>query len=166
MPDFIANAALREHSEYALWQQSIAEDPARRIIYADWLDEHDEPEEANRMRQYEEAMAWFDKLAADFPNPDWPTPEHEEEYDWQPGDTKEPRYRVDVTREWLIALGNSATADTDHQGGYASVGDREDLQQRLYEEGVKAAFWHNWEIVTGIHPPHIVHNWTSFGCAC
>jgi uncharacterized protein (TIGR02996 family) len=40
------------------------DDVTTRMVYADWLDEHDEPEEADRMRKWPAAKAWLINYAA------------------------------------------------------------------------------------------------------
>jgi uncharacterized protein (TIGR02996 family) len=35
------------------------DDTATRLVYADWLDEHDEPEEADRMRRWQASKQWL-----------------------------------------------------------------------------------------------------------
>lgn len=39
------------------------DDLTTRLIYADWLDEHDEPEEADRMRAWPAAKKWLTEFS-------------------------------------------------------------------------------------------------------
>jgi uncharacterized protein (TIGR02996 family) len=39
------------------------EDYSLRKVYADWLDEHDEPEEADRQRRFEASDRWLREYA-------------------------------------------------------------------------------------------------------
>lgn len=41
------------------------DDTATRLVYADWLDEHDEPEEADRMRAWPAAKEWVSNYAGE-----------------------------------------------------------------------------------------------------
>ncbi len=40
------------------------EDHATRLVYADWLDDHDQPEEADRMRKWRSAREWLARFAS------------------------------------------------------------------------------------------------------
>ncbi len=40
------------------------DDTATRMVYSDWLEEHDQPEEADRQRAWPEAKKWLQKYAA------------------------------------------------------------------------------------------------------
>ena len=42
------------------------EDPTLRNVYADWLEEHDQPEEARRQRAYLESLAWLREFTRSF----------------------------------------------------------------------------------------------------
>lgn len=45
----------QEAKEYKTFIEAIAKDPrnmATRLVFADWLDDHDEPEEADAQRQF------------------------------------------------------------------------------------------------------------------
>lgn len=58
-------------SERAAFVQAIEENPydeVTRKVFADWLDDHDEPEEADRQRtwtakQYDESKKWLEEFA-------------------------------------------------------------------------------------------------------
>ncbi len=44
--------------------QKDEDDTTTRMVYADWLDEHDQPEEADRQRKWPAAKKWLQAYAA------------------------------------------------------------------------------------------------------
>jgi uncharacterized protein (TIGR02996 family) len=112
-----------------------------RYVYADWLDEHGEHEEADRQRNYEAAEKWLTAFADRFENDD-------------------ESWRVDL--QWLLDRGREAVKDD----GFMNVGDRMDVQDAMYEDGVLKQFWRCWSVVAGKPVPPDFHERTSVGCAC
>ena len=124
------------------------DDITTRLVYADWLDEQGEHDEADRMRKWPAAKAWLVKFCEE----NNPRPEYE-------------------TDEWvidyatLLDLGREAVGRKDaDQGLWFSCGNNMEMMNSLYAN--RAEFWENWSIVTGIPVPPDAGERSGFSCAC
>jgi uncharacterized protein (TIGR02996 family) len=108
--------------------KALAADPddaATRLVYADWLDEHGEHEEADRQRRWPAAKEWLVRCCK----------EHS-------------RYE-DLTCEALLEFGHkiASQASSSERVYFHSWPVWQALQGNSQE------FWKNWSIVTGTPPP-------------
>ena len=124
------------------------DDTTTRLVYADWLDEQGEHEEADRQRRWPAAKQWIFELC--------------EKYN--PGPDADEYYRnAWISYKKLIQLGREASVLA---GGYLCVNcDREEkMSQDLQMHGKE--FWRNWSIVTGVplDPSQMERFYFSCGC--
>lgn len=146
-------------------------DEALRLVYADWLDEHDAPEEAQRQRDAVPAIQWMKELAAK-------SGQHCEEnygegHRWN-RDTNEIE-ETGVVEKWVpITFAIVVQAGVD----YVKYNGTEHFVQ-LGEEALRDHFdpdnyWKNWELVTGMkrlplkkNPRYSNENHHNpFSCSC
>jgi uncharacterized protein (TIGR02996 family) len=119
------------------------DDVTTRLVYADWLDEHGEHEEADRQRKWPAAKQWLVAYAKRFtPDPDDEDP-----------------IEMPITYETLIELGHQGVSE-----GWVSCGNNESLCDALREDD--RDFWTNWSIVTGVPVPDDTTGGMSYSCAC
>jgi uncharacterized protein (TIGR02996 family) len=108
------------------------DDTATRLVYADWLDEQGQHEEADRQRKWPAANQWLRRLGEESSNPD-------------SGDSPFPY-------ENLIAFGQQVVTT---EGSSISVYD-DTLAMGQAILGDFQEFFQNWSVVTGIPlPPHL-----------
>jgi uncharacterized protein (TIGR02996 family) len=123
-------------------------DDQLRLIYADWLEDQGEIEEAERQRCWRAAKDWLEVFAAD----------NSDEFE-------------QVTYEDLIEIGQEAVADADMEGQEpwysVSCGNLENLCARFRDDlEARRNFWRNWSTVTGIDVLEHSAERSSFSCAC
>lgn len=129
------------------------DDEIPRLIYADWLEEHDMLEEALRQRQYVPAERWLRDFAR------------------QCGDTF-PNYGIndidnfnsaeEITYEMVVQAGR----DFIDNGNYFIQIGRKTAQNLMSNEKISGAYWKNWEIVTGIKVTDDDRDSVVFFCTC
>src|ERR1051325_7545483 len=76
------------------------EDWTARAIYADWLDENDQPEEADRQRRYKTSWEWMREFVKKHHT-------YAKYHDWEPEERKEPdetKRIIDEYYEQFIAF--------------------------------------------------------------
>jgi uncharacterized protein (TIGR02996 family) len=114
------------------------DDTLTRLVYADWLDERGEHEEADRQRKWPAAKEWLVCFCA----------EHNEDPDgWG------------LSYDQLLDIGQEAVdaADDDGPVVWMSLSNALDLNSR--------DFWRNWSVVTGVPLPSDIEE-KGFRCAC
>jgi uncharacterized protein (TIGR02996 family) len=120
------------------------DDDHPRLIYADWLDEHDEPEEADRQRKWLTSEKWLRKFVED---------------------TYSPSYDALIA----AAVGDhhkNRDEDDDYYGSsFEEWGDTKYLHfsGRDASGEIPPEFWDHVAIVTGRVPPVKA---TRFSCSC
>jgi uncharacterized protein (TIGR02996 family) len=120
------------------------DDTPTRLVYADWLDEHGEHEEADRQRKWPAAKEWLVRFFRDHNSGDY-------------------HGQLD-SYEDLVERGRVAVAEADERGLGFDCGSNESLCDALRAN--PRQFWENWSIVTGIPlPPDFEHK-SYFGCSC
>ena len=124
------------------------DDTPTRLVYADWLDDRGEHEEADRQRKWPAAKEWLVRLCRDH-NPD---PDEEDPYE------------MPIPYEELIRLGREAVAGADEDGLALFCGNNMRMCDALRANSRE--FWKNWSIVTGIPVPPDVDQEEAFRCAC
>jgi uncharacterized protein (TIGR02996 family) len=124
-------------------------DEAPHKVYADWLDEHDRPEEADWHRLWtpkaaRAARKWFQKFAA----------EHSEE-GLDEGVTP-------YTAEDMIQFGRDFLRDGSYHVQYGMS-----LQEFMYDDDNRREFWRNWALATGTFvPDEAAETGYVFSCTC
>ena len=109
------------------------DDTTTRLVYADWLDERGEHEEADRMRKWPAAKAWLVRLCEQNNSPDL-------EEEWI------------ISYEKLLQAGRDAVEKAGESGYFTVwVSFNHDLGAALTTN--TREFWANWSIVTGIPVP-------------
>jgi uncharacterized protein (TIGR02996 family) len=126
------------------------DDTPTRMVYADWLDEHGEHEEADRQRKWPAAKAWLVKFCRKH-NP--AASEDPDDWTWV------------ISYEELVELGRQAIEGAGRRKEYELLcGNNMDMCDALRANSQE--FWKNWSIVTGIPLPQDVENRNHFTCAC
>lgn len=145
------------------------DDHATRLVFADWLDDHDQPEEADRMRRWRASRDWLTDWVRSINYGKW-------EYDEGSGD-----YLLDADGSRVPAkkdnLGDPHTLADAIEAGHAAVrGDSycwgSDAGQDFFfdgqDDGRVAEWWHHWSTVTGAKVPDLERliETPPFRCAC
>ena len=115
-----------------------------RCVFADWLDEHGEVEEATRQRQWVSA---YEYLRKNFVNP-----YGEEEGEESPGHA-EVLAEIESWQRSLVEIGEICFGNTD-------------AAENLYDPENHAEFYRTLEIVTGATILPETRERASFHCAC
>lgn len=127
------------------------DDTTTRLVYADWLDEQGEHEEADRQRKWPAAKEWLVRFCA--ANNRYAPDDDEVWY---------------ISYETLLELGLDAVARADETADETlygfSCGNNETVCNALRRNAY--AFWENWSVVTGIALPLNQEHNGSFGCGC
>jgi uncharacterized protein (TIGR02996 family) len=133
------------------------DDNVTRSVYADWLDEQGEHEEADRHRKWPAAKAWLVQFCE----------EHNPFSDVDMEDIE------DVEDEWseyvisyadLIELGREAVKHARRGEMGFSCGPNMEMSEALQDN--RHEFWKNWSIVTGIPVSAAQAEKSVFSCAC
>lgn len=124
------------------------EDEAPHKVFADWLDEHDRPEEADWHRVWtgadrQRAREWLAHFASG----------HFEPY---AGDREmDLDDMIEAGREWL------------RSGDYRVQQGGESIQDEMYSESGRREWWKNWALATGIFVPEsVADDGYVFSCTC
>jgi uncharacterized protein (TIGR02996 family) len=125
------------------------DDVPTRSVYADWLDEQGEHEEADRQRLWPAAKAWLVRFCQDNnPPPDEPDP-----------------YEYPIPYEELIERARSAVERAAERPWLGfSCATNETMCCALRSNSRE--FWKNWSVVTGVPLPPDAEERSSFSCAC
>jgi uncharacterized protein (TIGR02996 family) len=123
------------------------DDTPTRLVYADWLDEQGEHEEADRQRKWPAAKEWLVRFCRDH-NP----PPDENSDEWV------------ISYEELLELGREAIEEADEEGVGFSCGNNMSMCDALRAH--RQEFWKNWSVVTGIPLPPDAEGGGYFRCAC
>jgi len=139
-----------EQSERKAFLKLLAkneDDTTTRLVFADWLDEHGEHEEADRQRKWPAAKEWLVKLCEANNPPDENDPD-----EWF------------ISYETLLELGREAVKEGKKKEYWILCGNNMGMSDALQADC--AAFWKNWSIVTGISLPPGIEKKSIFSCAC
>ncbi|VTU00733.1 unnamed protein product [Gemmataceae bacterium] len=124
------------------------DDTTTRLVYADWLDEQGEHDEADRQRKWPAAKEWLVGFCAANNH----GPDEEDPYEWV------------ISYADLLELGREAVAGADKDGFGFSCGNNMTMCDALRDNS--AEFWRNWSIVTGVPLPPGGAERGGFHCAC
>jgi uncharacterized protein (TIGR02996 family) len=140
------------HPDRLAFLAAIAAAPGdylRRQVYADWLDEHDEPAEADRQRAYEAAEMWLKDFAE----------RAGETYGY--GNRREDRY-YPITYEDVVEAGRNFV----ERGEYFTQFGETTAQDLMYDDATREEFWRHWSVVTGVEVPDRRRSGRVFSCSC
>ncbi|MEZ6122939.1 MAG: TIGR02996 domain-containing protein [Planctomycetaceae bacterium] len=126
--------------------QENEDDLTTRLVYADWLDENGEHEEAERQRQWTPAKEWL----MEFCRQNNPSPDDEDPYEYP------------ISYDELIEQGRQAVAEGRNGELWISCGNNESMCDALRSHSDE--FWKHWSIVTGIDLPEGPRG--AYSCAC
>jgi uncharacterized protein (TIGR02996 family) len=162
--------------------QALADNPDDvdvRLVFADWLDDHGEHEEADRQRKWPAAKQWFVRLCQENnPPPDYEEPRaftYEEVIEMG----RHAIHRVLSTCEYGIPLETleqmlcdgwetlenaKMIAPADRWSFNFYFGNNEDMLEAIATNARE--YWTNWSIITGIPLPPGVEAKSRFSCAC
>lgn len=131
------------------------DDTTTRLVFADWLDEHGEHEEADRQRKWPAAKEWLVRFCRDN-NPD---PVRDSE-------TRPIPYEALMELGWTIAIriDENAGSGLNPESIAYYCGNNIDMCYALRSGFTE--FLANWSIVTGMPLPSDAGDNVHFGCAC
>jgi uncharacterized protein (TIGR02996 family) len=127
------------------------DDMPTRMIYADWLEEHGEYEEADRQRQWPAAKAWLVHLCQVVNTTNSMIAENPS---WQ---------ETFVSYEQILNLGRQAIHEVEAKGEFQiACAYNFRMSDALNASG--RVFWKNWSVVTGIPLPPDMEAKGRFEC--
>ncbi len=140
---------MKEREAFLAALAADEDDVHTRLVYADWLEERGEHEEADRQRRWPQAKAWLVKFCEENAYP--------AEYDWVHRMTYD-RLLARAQEEVLQYL-----QDPNHELSIA-CGNDEEMCDALRAH--RNEFWQNAAIVLGVMLPAAVMDNSWFGCGC
>lgn len=152
---------MNEREQFEKRIAATPEDEALRLIFADWLEEHDQPEEAKRQREYIPSRKWLVEFAKKHhcygKYHDWALEEStgKDKY----GKETDAKERAEEYYEQFLAF----------LKGHLPGGERQfwfDLPYDFKEYSNK--MWHHFEVVTGLKSPQGAYRKEApeMGCSC
>ena len=124
------------------------DDTVTRLVYADWLDEQGEPEEADRQRRWPASKEWLVRFC--------------QEHNRAPNLTDE----WVITYEILVEIAWEGIARAEEDGDEVWVHCMNNLTMCSALHQHRREFWKHWSIVTGIAVPSGVEEKGEFSCGC
>lgn len=132
------------------------DDNVTRLIYADWLEENNQPEEASRMRKWAASKAWLMEFTKSINYTKYARNSFGQYYDTNERELDDPHSYEDVLEAGKgIASGLGYSFRTDDGADYFLEG----------EENTREFFRH-WSIVTGLPVPEEAIENPYVGCSC
>jgi uncharacterized protein (TIGR02996 family) len=138
------------------------DDTTTRLVYADWLEERGEHEEADRQRRWPAAKEWLVTFCRKVNSED-EIPDGEDLINDE-FDDNNPWSYFGISYEKLVALGRMAVEESNETGIGLFCGANMSLMEAL--QANSREFWENWSVVTGILLPPDAAEKSSFSCAC
>jgi uncharacterized protein (TIGR02996 family) len=123
------------------------DDTSTRLVYADWLDDQGEHEEADRQRKWPASKEWLVQFCQ----------KH------NPSDDEESEECV-IDYKALIELGREAVEGAGEEEVEFNCWNNMGMCDALRANGRK--FWKHWSIVTGIPLPPDIEDRAGYHCAC
>lgn len=127
------------------------DDQDTRLIYADWLDDNGQHEEAQRQRQWQASKQWLVKFCESC---------HSE---WSGADNYSYHQMIDIIKKGL----NQPWHD------FINMGANEAYRDYFYLDDTRYKFYEHFSIVTGLSAPprdeegsFYEPEWFSFDCSC
>jgi uncharacterized protein (TIGR02996 family) len=134
------------------------DDTTTRLVYADWLEERGEHEEADRQRKWPAAKQWFVKFCQDYCS------RGDDALDNEDPDGDNPYSYFHIPLANLLKLGRKAFEQADEGRIHFYCGANEEMMDALRANTQE--FWENWSVMTGIPLPPGVEEKSSFSCSC
>jgi len=128
------------------------DDETTRLVFADWLEEHGEVEEAERHRKWKEAKAWFVNLCD----------KHDKDYSEYYDQNGKPKTFSDLIRMGCEAY--KMVLDGEDSYPLIYMGPHEDFMDELNSR--KYEFWKMWSIITGLTLSEESIQRGQFSCGC
>ncbi len=154
-----------------------------RKVFADWLEEQDEIQEADEQRRWNDeiqnAWEWLENLAKEGGRTCVNYSEHCASYNRDKGICTVDQIWKDITIQDLIQAGHDYI-DSKGREWWVQQG-AEELRDLMYQPGVKECYWKNWSLVTnrplpkldlGAEDPDWEHEYefdglgNPFSCTC
>lgn len=165
---------MTEQEQFLAQIKSRLDDETLRLVYADWLDEHDQPEEALRQRAAVPAIQWMQQFAKDAGQHCVKNYGRDHVYDYKTGKSKPTGLKeewVPVTFAMVVQAGIDYV-DSHGRETFTQYGS-EYLRDAFYGDKGKhhQAYWNNWALIVGGTKPAApwaassgIHN--PFSCSC
>jgi uncharacterized protein (TIGR02996 family) len=138
---------VREREAFLKALADNEDDNFTRSVYADWLDENGEHEEADRQRKWPAAKAWVVRFCEKHNPPEGDDPD---EYP--------------IPYKELLERARGAVEETDAEELWFHCGRNETMCDALRAN--RREFWKNWSIVTGVPVSEEKVDSSGFSCAC
>ncbi len=153
------------------------DDTSTRLVFADWLDEHGEYDEANRQRAWPEAKAWLVKFYSDSRRDQIETlngyrREYPDEYEGRTSvedDFDDPSDNYVNTFERMMEQATACILGSDRWGGSEPFGRMIVYNSEWLCDALRAhhrEFWTNACIYLGYPIPDDLDDKGHFSCAC
>lgn len=153
------------------WERAVEKDPTndlQRKIFADWLDEQGEVEEADRQRRWVDAFMFLADFTASYRY----SAEYDEKDDPIPG-TKKLNFEevMGTVKFWAAAIDPEGPAGKEYKKKHKYVPnklyfDTTSGRDELVDPETRKKFWKCFYIVTGIEAPEHVRNREYYYCSC
>jgi uncharacterized protein (TIGR02996 family) len=135
-------------------------DEAAHGAYADWLDEHDRPEEADRQRQWVKAFDFIKQFTREIHD----GYEYDDDGERVPGSLKFDYRKVMDEVEWWRTC---VTGEEQRYGLGRSIGFATDeAPDMLTDPATRKKFWECFYVLTGVQAPEELRNQKRYSCAC
>lgn len=160
---------MNEQQEFLDYIAQHPEDSSARLVYADWLEEHDQLEEADRQRKYALAEKWLRKFAKKCGetctnyNEVWNTYFESDQSQEAGEQASNAEQYQEITYEMVVQAGIDYIESDGNEWftQYGSEGARDQAYGKTLKE-----YWKNIEIVTGLKVPNKFQDESPFSCSC
>jgi uncharacterized protein (TIGR02996 family) len=150
---------VNERDAFVRYLEKHPDDQVARSVFVDWLDEHGDHGEAERMRNFPAARKWLIDFAWEM-STKYVRECPEDHPDGQP-DPEDV-----VTYEYLVVAGLESMEEGEFRGSF-SCSHHMDLCDTLRGRGPEEReFWRNWSVVTGRPNPLEEGQFVSYHCGC
>ena len=134
------------------------DDTMTRLVYADWLEERGEHEEADRQRKWPAAKEWLVRFHREHCRDGDAVPGFEE-----PSDENSWSY-LSISYPSLLKLAQKAVENAEEGQIFLYCGANESMMDALRANSHE--FWMNWSIVTGFPLPPDAAEKSRYSCSC
>jgi uncharacterized protein (TIGR02996 family) len=132
---------------------------AMRGVYADWLDENDQPEEAQRQREWVKAFHYL----AQFTREHYDGWEYDDDGERIPGTLKYDFAKVmDEVGWWKESVTEGTAYIQKGSIGFSTVY----AQDELHDPEKRREFWRCFKVITGVEASEELRNQEWYRCAC
>jgi uncharacterized protein (TIGR02996 family) len=148
-------------SEQEVFLQALEndeDDTMTRLVYADWLEERGEHEEADRQRRWPAAKEWLVRFHRDY------CADGDEETRSEAPDDENSWSYLNISYASLLKLAQKAFETAEEGQIFFFCGANESMMDALRANSRE--FWMNWSIVTGVSLPPDAAEKSRYSCAC